>query len=97
MLTCDQKIRYNQLERQKIIQYRIREFVLTSGNMNGAMMGAALTRAAKQMKSLVRRYEPPFIAYISQSGNVAIRYDKDGSIHDRKKRASSSRTDSDKV
>lgn len=94
MLTCDQRIRYNQLEREKIVQYKIREFVLTSGNMSGAMMGAALAHAAERMKRLVRTHEPPFIAYISQSGNVEIRYDKDGSVHDRKKHARSPKTGS---
>lgn len=73
MLTCDRKIRYNVLEQQKIIRYKIREFVFVHGNMSGPMMGAALVAAAVQMKALVRFHEPPFIAYISQSGNVAIR------------------------
>jgi PIN domain-containing protein len=38
-LTSDKRIRYNQLERDKIVHYRIREFVFTSGNLSGAMMG----------------------------------------------------------
>jgi hypothetical protein len=83
MLTCDRKIRYNALEQQKIIRYKIREFVFAHGNMSGAMMGAALTAAADRMKELVRSHPPPFIAYISQSGNVTVRYDKEGSVHDR--------------
>jgi PIN like domain len=92
MLTCDQKIRYNELERQKIVRYKIREFVFAHGNMSGAMMGAALTKAAERMKLLVASHPPPFIGYISQSGNVAIRYDKDGSVHDRRRKEKSSKT-----
>ena len=94
MLTCDQKIRYNELERQKIVRYKIKEFVFAHGNMSGLMMGAALTKAAERMKSLIREHEPPFIAYISQSGNVVVRYDKHGSVHDRQKKARSTETDS---
>jgi len=62
LLTCDQRIRYNQLEREKIVQCKIREFVLTSGNLSGAMMGETLTQAAARMKKLVRSHDPPFIA-----------------------------------
>lgn len=86
MLTCDQRIRYNVLEQQKIVRYKIREFVFAHGNMSGAMMGAALTAAADRMKALVRIHAPPFIAYITQAGKVTIRYDKDGSVHDRRRR-----------
>ena len=84
LFTCDQRIRYNDLERTKIIQHRIGAFVLTSGNLSGAMMGAAVTAAAKKMKSMVRKQKRPFIAYVSKSGDVAVRFDDSGSVHDRK-------------
>jgi hypothetical protein len=84
LLTSDKNIRYNQLEREKIIQYRIREFVFASGNLSGEMMGEILGRALPKMKRLFRDYPPPFIAYLSQSGNVEVRYDADGSIHGRR-------------
>jgi PIN like domain len=84
LLTSDKNIRYNQLEREKIIQYRIREFVFASGNLSGEMMGEILARALPKMERLFRDYPPPFIAYLSQSGNVEVRYDADGSIHGRR-------------
>jgi hypothetical protein len=86
LLTSDKRIRYNQLERDKLIQYDIREFVFTSGNLNGRMMAEILIKAMDKMKRLFEHHEPPFIAYISQSGNVEIRYDKDGSVHGRKQK-----------
>ena len=85
LLTSDKNIRYNQLEREKIIQYGIREFVFASGSLSGAMMGVIISKAMPKMKRLIKKYPPPFIAYLSQSGNVEVRYDKDGSIHARKK------------
>ena len=84
LLTSDKNIRYNQLERAKIIEYRIREYVFASGNLSGEMMGKILSKALPKMKRLFRDYSPPFIAYLSQSGNVEVRYDADGSIHERK-------------
>ena len=85
VLTCDKRIRYNQLERDKVLQHGIREFVFSSGNLSGPMMGEILKIAGRKMESLFSEYPPPFIAYISQSGNVAVRYDKGGSVHARTK------------
>jgi PIN like domain len=84
LLTSDKNIRYNQLERKKIVQYGIREFVFATGNLSGLMMAEILTKAVPKMKRLFNSYPPPFIAYLSQSGKVEVRYDKGGSIHDRK-------------
>ena len=86
VLTCDKQIRYNQLERDKIMQYGIREFVFTSGNLSGKMMGEILNVAMEKMKRLFADYPAPFIACITQSGNVAVRYDKGGSVHAQTKR-----------
>lgn len=85
VLTCDKRIRYNELERDKIIQHGIREFVFTSGNLSGAEMGEILKIAGREMERLFSEYPPPFIACVSRSGNVAIRYDKSGATHVRKK------------
>jgi len=85
LLTSDKNIRYNQLEREKIVQFGIRDFVFASGNLSGAMMAEILAVALPKMKRLFRTYPPPFIAYLSQSGNVEVRFDKSGSTHARKK------------
>jgi len=51
------------------------------------MMAQILAEALPKMKRLFRNYPPPFIAYLSQTGNVEVRYDKDGSIHTRRRGA----------
>jgi hypothetical protein len=86
VLTCDKKIRYNELKRQQIVRHNICEFVFTSGNMSGLMMGEALKIAIPKMRRLFSSYPGPFIAYISKSGSVEVRFDKHGSVHDRKTR-----------
>lgn len=87
LLTHDQKIRYNELEIRQIVRHRIREFVFTSGNLTGTTMAEALTVALPKIRRLHRYANPPFIACISKAGNVEIRYDSQGSVHDRKKQA----------
>ena len=57
LLTSDKNIRYNQLEREKIVQHGIREFVFASGNLSGAMMGEILAKALPKMKRL---FKPEF-------------------------------------
>lgn len=69
-----------------IVQYKIREFVFASGNLSGAMMGEALAKALPKMKRLFKENQQAFIAYVGQSGKVEVRYDKDGSVHERKKK-----------
>lgn len=61
LLTSDKRIRYNQLERDEIVHYRIREFVFTSGNLSGAMMGEVLNVAMSKMKKLYEECPAPFI------------------------------------
>jgi PIN like domain len=80
VLTCDKRIRYNQLEREKIVEYGIREFVFTSGNLSGKEMGDILKKALPKMKKLFDEYPAPFIATISKSGNVVVRFDKRGKV-----------------
>jgi hypothetical protein len=95
ILTCDKRIRYNQLERDKIMQHGIREFVFTSGNLSGAMMGEILNKAVVQMEKLCAKYPAPFIATISQSGKVTVRWDKKGSVHAKSKKGKEDETDED--
>jgi hypothetical protein len=80
VLTCDKRIRYNQLEREKIIEHGIREFVFTSGNLSGSQMGEILKKALPSMKKMFREYPAPFIATISKAGLVTVRFDKNGKV-----------------
>jgi PIN like domain len=65
VLTSDKRIRFNELERAKIIEHGIRQFVFTSGNLSGATMGQILTLAIPRILKLVATYPAPFIALIS--------------------------------
>jgi PIN like domain len=87
LLTVDRKIRYNRLEIGSIIKYGVKAFVYTSGNFGGPLMGQILLKSTGRMKRIFKKNDPPFIATISQSGAIEMRYDKDGSIHDRKRNA----------
>jgi len=80
VLTCDKRIRYNELEKEKIIEYGIREFVFTSGNLSGSQMGEILEKALPAIKKISSEYPAPFIATISKAGIVTVRFDKNGKI-----------------
>jgi hypothetical protein len=68
------------------MDHGVREFVFTSGNLNAEMMGELLKIAMPKIRKIVAEQEAPFIACISQSGGVVVRYDKNGPIASRSKR-----------
>jgi len=74
LLTKDKKIRFNELERSAIQRYRVREFYFASGNYSGAEMAEMLGAALRDIARFCRRYDPPFIASISKSGKVSLRF-----------------------
>jgi hypothetical protein len=85
VLTSDKRIRFNELEREQVISFGVREFVFSSGNLSGRAMGEILKTAMAKMKEIVSETAAPFIACITQSGNVEVRYDSQGSVHRRKR------------
>ncbi len=88
VLTSDKRIRFNQLERQQVMEHGVRQFVFSSGNLSGAMMGEILKIAKSQIRKVLAEHEPPFIACITRAGKVEIRYDQLGSVHKRNRRGS---------
>lgn len=76
LLTADKRIRYNILEKQALAKHSVREFVFVSGNLSGAEMAQALEHALPKMVSMARRVEPPFVATITASGEVHLRWPK---------------------
>jgi hypothetical protein len=74
LLTKDKRIRFNELEKSAVQRYRVREFYFASGNYSGAEMAAMLVAALREMVRFVRRYHAPFIASISKSGRVSLRF-----------------------
>ena len=83
LLTRDQNIRYQSIERTMVIRYKVREFVFKAGNLNKEDLAKALLLAIPQMKKVCQKYEPPFIATITKVGVVNMRYDKNGPLHGR--------------
>jgi hypothetical protein len=76
LLTSDKRIRYNSLEKLALELHGVREFVFTSGNMSGQDMAVALERALKKMRNLCARAKPPFVASITRTGEVNLRWPK---------------------
>ena len=74
LLTSDKRIRYNLLEKHALKIHAVREFVFTSGNMSGQDMAEALTLALQKMRNLCRRTKPPFVASITRTGDVYMRW-----------------------
>jgi PIN like domain len=83
VLTADKRIRFNELEIAQVTGHGVRQFVFSSGQLNGAMMGSILKIAMPRMLEIFYEQEPPFIACIFKSGKVEVRYDKNGSVHQR--------------
>jgi hypothetical protein len=77
LLTCDKRIRYNLLEKRALTEHAVSEFVFTSGNMSGQDMAAALELALPEMRHLSSRLEPPFVAAITRTGEVHLRWPKE--------------------
>jgi hypothetical protein len=84
ILTADKRIRFNVLEREQVMAYRIRQFVFTSGNLSGTMMGEILKLAVPRMRAVLVAHKAPFIACITKSGQVEVRYDEHGPVQRRK-------------
>jgi len=76
LLTSDKRIRYNSLEKLALELHAVREFVFSSGNMSGQDMAAALERALNRMRNLCARTKPPFVASITRTGEVNLRWPK---------------------
>lgn len=77
LLTTDKRIRYNFLEKRALEENTVREFVFTSGNMSGQDMAAALEPAIPKMIRLCGKLKPPFVAAITRTGEVHLRWPKD--------------------
>lgn len=71
VLTKDDRIRYRVTERTALTSAKVRAFVLTSSQLQGAEMAAAFVNALPRIKRLITNHAPPFIGRVSRSGNVS--------------------------
>jgi len=76
LLTTDKQMRYNLLEKRALEENRICEFVFASGNLSGNEMAAALEIALRKIRWMWRRLKPPFVAAITKTGDVHLRWPK---------------------
>lgn len=68
VLTKDKRIRRRPIERNALIGAGVRAFVLTAGNLSGDDMAELFVRHLNEIKRLVARRHPPFIATITRGG-----------------------------
>ena len=71
VLTKDDRIRYRVTERTALMSARVRAFVLSSSQLQGAEMAAAFVKALPRIKRLIAKHVPPFIGRVSRSGKVS--------------------------
>jgi predicted nuclease of predicted toxin-antitoxin system len=72
VLTKDQRLRYRPLEIGALRASNARVFVLTAGNLRGAEIAAVFLAALPRICRILHSRPGPFVARVSQSGNVAI-------------------------
>ncbi len=70
VLTKDDAIRRNLLERQALLAANLRAFILTSQNMSGPDMAELVVRFRHRIEKLARTTPPPFIALVTRSSVV---------------------------
>jgi hypothetical protein len=72
VLTKDDKISKNQLERIAVARAQIKMFVLASQRLPGKDMAAIFLKAIVPMQEFVRKYPAPFIAKIYRDGKIYL-------------------------
>ena len=73
VLTRDDRIRYNQLEKEAVLAARLRFFSITSSSLTGDEAAALILSAVRAMSLLCRRHSKyGFIAKISRGPDVKI-------------------------
>lgn len=70
LVTADKKQRTRHLERQMILLYKVREFVITAADVGD--VGELLVSARRKMRAICSKNEGPFVASISKSGHVTL-------------------------
>jgi hypothetical protein len=79
MLTCDSQNRYRVLERQRILQHRVRQFII-SGNLGAATLARLIVSVYPRMRTFARENERPFVAIVTKSGDIKLRMDHKGNF-----------------
>jgi hypothetical protein len=72
ILTKDRHIKSNQIEIASLIEANTACFNLISANLTGAQMAGAFLVALSDIKELINRIEPPFVANVTLRGAVSL-------------------------
>lgn len=85
ILSKDDRIRRNPVERQALLTAGVAAFFLGRSDLRGDQMASAFSAALMAMKKALRRFAVPFIAGVSQGGDVHV-FEADGERHTPPKR-----------
>jgi hypothetical protein len=72
VITKDTRIRYREPERAALIAAKVRAFVFTTADLNGAEMADRVVKALPAIARLCHRMPAPFIARIGKGGRVNL-------------------------
>ncbi len=75
LLTTDRRFRYNELERIAFKHHNVRAFEFTDNRIGAAGMAKALALALPAMQKIASKRKKYFVATISRSGQVKVRWD----------------------
>lgn len=70
VMTKDEAMQHNEIEKLAIKNARVRVFILVRGNLSGPEMASILVKALPSMTRVIRAHEPPFIARIYRDGST---------------------------
>lgn len=70
VLTMDQRIRYNRLEREALLGNHVGAFIMVAKNLSGAQTAACLVAALPTLRDFVARTPLPFIAKLYADGRL---------------------------
>jgi hypothetical protein len=72
VFTKDEKLRRNQVEIVGLLRSGAPCFVSTAGNMTGEQIADSFLAAMPQIRRILTKFQPPFIATVSRFGKVAM-------------------------
>jgi hypothetical protein len=67
VLTKDEAIRRNHLEREALLEAKVRAFIITAARLSGRELGQLVVDSLGRIRRLTRRQPAPFIARLSRS------------------------------
>jgi hypothetical protein len=71
VLTKDEAMQHNEIEKTAIKNAKVRVFILVRGNLSGSEMASIFVRALPSMARIIQNQEPPFIVRVYRDGKVS--------------------------